>query len=115
ASYFAYDPRFHGGVRVSTADFNNDGVAEIITAPGIGGGPQVRVLDAAGNLFVKAGFSANSFFAFDPSVRTGISLAAGDLNGDGIPDIIAGTDAGVEPQIRAYDGASGSLLTVYLA
>ena len=39
----AYSPVFRGGVRVATADINGDGVSDIITAPGPGGGPDIRV------------------------------------------------------------------------
>ena len=39
--FYAYDTSFRGGVRVATADINGDSVADIITAPGPGGGPHV--------------------------------------------------------------------------
>src|SRR5262249_896879 len=45
ADFMAYDTVFRGGVRVANADVNGDGVADIITAPGPGGGPHVKVFD----------------------------------------------------------------------
>src|SRR5262249_39880741 len=50
-SFFPYAPGFQGGVRVAAADFNLDGRAEIVTAPGPGGGPHIRIFDNAGNPF----------------------------------------------------------------
>ena len=44
-SFLAYDAGFRGGVRVVTTDMNRDGVADIITAPGPGGGPHVKLFD----------------------------------------------------------------------
>ncbi len=43
--FLAYDASFHGGVRVAMADLTGDGMPEIITAPGPGMAPQVRVFD----------------------------------------------------------------------
>src|SRR4051812_45434871 len=45
--FFAYNPAFTGGVRVALADLNGDGTADVITAPGPGGGPHVKVFDGA--------------------------------------------------------------------
>ena len=48
ASYFAYDPAFTGGVFVSAgADMNFDGLADVVTGAGAGGGPHVKVFDTA--------------------------------------------------------------------
>src|SRR5262249_34424742 len=47
----AYDASFRGGVRVAQGDFTGDGTDDIVTAPGPGGGPHIRVWDGAtGNL-----------------------------------------------------------------
>src|SRR5262249_9587768 len=37
--FYAYDPRFQGGVRVALGDVNGDGTPDIITAPGLSGSP----------------------------------------------------------------------------
>ena len=54
-------PGFHGGVRVASGDVNGDGTPDIITAPGPGSGPHVRVFNG------EAGREVRSFFAFRPN------------------------------------------------
>ena len=45
--FMAYDPKFGGGVRVAVCHFAEDGSTDsIVTAPGAGGGPHVRVFNA---------------------------------------------------------------------
>src|SRR5262249_39921063 len=41
----AYNLGFRGGVRVAVGDINGDGAADIVTSPGPGGGPHIKVFD----------------------------------------------------------------------
>ncbi len=83
--FFAYDPRFRGGVRVAVGDVDNDGTAEIVTGPGVGGGPQVRVFNSKGQAV------GSGFFAFDQSSREGVTPIVTDIDGDGKNEIVAVT------------------------
>ncbi len=58
-----YIPQFLGGVHTALGDVNGDGVVDIITGAGPGGGPHVRVLSGV-DLSELA-----SFFAYDPDSR----------------------------------------------
>jgi hypothetical protein len=69
-SFFAYSPLFTGGVRVAAGDVDGDGRAEIITAPGPGGSPHVRVWSGA------TGDELASFFAYDPAFADGVYVGA---------------------------------------
>jgi len=114
---FAYDPAFTGGVRVAAADFDRDGDAEIITAPGPGGGPNIRVFDASGAPFTSASLPdfVNNFFAYPSGFTGGVFVAAGDINGDGVPDIITGAGAGGGPHVKAFSGVDGAVLMSFFA
>lgn len=110
-------PEFRGGLRVAAGDLDRDGFAELIVAPGEGGGPRVTVFD--GESFGSAGgprLLVNDFLMFDGSARTGLHLSAGDLDGDGYADVIAGSGAGGGPRVRAVSGralaAGGGPVTV---
>jgi FtsP/CotA-like multicopper oxidase with cupredoxin domain len=107
--FFAYDPSFRGGVAVAVGDVNGDGIPDIVTGAGPGGGPHVEVFDGATNAVLF------SFMAYDPTFRGGVSVAAGDVNGDGLDDIITGAGPGGGPHVKAFSGKDGSLLTSFFA
>jgi hypothetical protein len=107
--FFPYDPGFTGGVFVASGDVNGDGRADIITAPGAGGGPNVRVFSGA------TGGVLSSFLAYDPAFTGGVTVAAGDINGDGRADIVTGPGAGGGPLVRVFDGPSSALINSFFA
>lgn len=95
--FFAYDTAFRGGVNVAVGDLNGDDTMEIVAGAGVGGGPHVRVFNKDGKV-INPGF-----FAYDPAFRGGVNVAAGDVDADGIDDIITGPGAGGGPHVRIYD------------
>jgi hypothetical protein len=107
--FMAYDPHFLGGVRIATGDVNGHGYPDIITGPGPGGGPDVRVFDGRDGVLIR------EFYAYDPSFLGGVYVAAGDVNGDGKADIITGEGAGGTPQVNVFSGANAALLQSFLA
>jgi hypothetical protein len=103
--FMAYDSKFLGGVRVAAADVNGDGVPDIITGAGPGGGPHVEVFSGA-NYSVRL----QSFYAFDSTFSGGVYVAGGDLNGGANADVITSPGAGGEPQVRIYSGVTNGLM-----
>ncbi|HXD85030.1 MAG TPA: VCBS repeat-containing protein [Urbifossiella sp.] len=98
-------PTFRGGLRLASADVNRDGTADLIVAPGAGGGPRITLYD--GKSLTSAGgprLIVSDFFAFDPNSRYGMFLASGDINGDGYADIVVGMGIGTSPEVRIIDG-----------
>lgn len=109
-AFYAYDPGFKGGVDVGTGDINGDGVDEVITGAGRGGGPHVVVFRADGTVM-------ESFLAFDNAIKNGLKVAAGDVTGDGKDEVIVGLSSGGEPRVNVFNLASGDpvLLKSFLA
>ena len=96
-SITAYEPGFAGGVRVALGYAANGNVA-VFTAPGAGGGPRVRGFE------VRSGDVVADFLAYEDGFRGGVYLAAGDLTGDGVSDVVTGAGAGGGPRVRAFGG-----------
>jgi hypothetical protein len=107
-SFFAYSG-FTGGVRVAVGDVNGDHTPDIITAPGTGGAPQVKVFDGK-NLNLL-----NGFFAYNAAFTGGVYVAAGDLNGDGVAEIVTGAGQGGSTNVKAFNGVDLGLINSFLA
>ncbi len=103
--FMAYADNYQKGVKVTIADLYNDGVPEIITSTEKGGGPHI-------NIFNNEGEKYFGFFAFDSELSGGVNVTAGDVNGDGQKEIIAGAGYGMEPKIRIFDNYT-NLLTEF--
>ena len=107
AEFVAFEPTFHGEVRVVVADLTGDGRADLVVTPGLGGGGVVVVYDGAA---LAAGGGADAaqlarFFGIDdPAFRGGASAALGDVNGDGTPDIAVAAGGPGGPRVALFDG-----------
>ncbi len=112
-SFLAYHEKFRSGVRVAVGDVNGDGVADVITGAGPGGGPHVRVFDGRNGEPLAGPLS--SFLAYDAAFTGGVFVAAGDVNGDGLDEVITGADAGGGPHVRVFNAADGSQLLGWMA
>jgi fibronectin-binding autotransporter adhesin len=109
-SFFAYGSGFNGGVRVGAGDINNDGLADIITAAGPGATSHVKVFSGANVVEIR------SFFAYGLSFTGGVFVAAGDINGDGLDDIVTGAGSGAPGgHVKVFDGQTGSAMQSFFA
>jgi len=97
-------PEFRGGLRIAAADVNKDGAADLIVAPGIGGGPRITLYDGRNLVAGRPTRVISDFYAFEADLRTGMYLAAGDVDGDGYADLIAGVGDGGPPRVRIFSG-----------
>jgi hypothetical protein len=98
-SFQAYDSTFKGGVRVAVGDVTGDGVDDIVTAPGPGAPPLIKVYDGT------TGQLLTQFMAYDEHFRGGVYVAVADVNGDGHADIITGAGEGGGPHVKVFNGA----------
>jgi hypothetical protein len=99
----AYATEFSGGVRVASGDVNGDGRDDVFVGTGPGTRARVKAfsgLDGSQLYVIPVG----------PAGYTGgVHVGAGDVNGDGFFDVIAGTSASSGATVRVFDGQDGSL------
>ncbi len=104
-----YGMAFRGGVSVATGDVNGDGVVDLVTGAGPGGGPHVRVVSGA------TGDDLANFFAYDPAFTGGVVVASADVDGDGSADVVAGAGAGGGPHVKVWSGRTGREIASFMA
>jgi hypothetical protein len=93
---------------VAVGDVTNDGFADLVTGATVGN-PHVKVYN--GQAIAQRTFNAGnpdasllaSFFAYDLSFNVGVSVAVGDVDGDGYGDVITGASTG-NPHVKVYNG-----------
>jgi hypothetical protein len=78
-------------------DLNGDNVADLVVSPDQGGGPRVRVFSGEDNFAPLADF----FGIADANFRGGARVAVGDVNGDGVDDLIVASSDRLS--VRAAD------------
>ncbi|HEX4608673.1 MAG TPA: FG-GAP-like repeat-containing protein [Urbifossiella sp.] len=105
------DPNFRGGARSALGDINGDGVPDLAVAAGFLGGPRTAVFDGK-TLFTTPTRLVSDFFAFPgadaTTLRNGVYVAIGDVNGDGFADLIFGGGPGGAPRVFVLSGQSVS-------
>jgi len=111
-SFLAYGtPRW--GVNATCADIDGDGYDEIVTGAGPGAvfGPHVRGWNVDGG--AAAPIPGISYFAYG-TLKWGVNLAGGDIDGDGIDEIITGAGPGAVfgPHVRGWNYDGGSLAAI---
>lgn len=104
ASIMAFPASFKGGVTVGLGELNGKGTDDLIVGTGSGVPAQVKVYSRAGNRLLE------DLAPFGATFKGGVSVAAGDLTGDGKADLIVGTGPGARAQVRVYTGATSSVL-----
>ncbi len=110
ANFFGIDDAgFRGGARAALGDVNGDGTPDLAVGAGFLGGPRVAVFDGTTLLGGAPGRLVSDFFAFPgsdaTSLRNGVFVAAGDVDGDGRAELIFGGGPGGAPRVFVLSGA----------
>ncbi|MDP2683924.1 MAG: S8 family serine peptidase [bacterium] len=79
-------------------------VYKIMTGSGYGQSPVVKIFDIGGN-------AQSEFEAYASTFPNGLNIAAGDLDGDGVQEIVTGAGSGGSPQVRTFDQEGNPIFT----
>jgi predicted outer membrane repeat protein len=112
-SFLAYGTNKYG-VNVTAGDFDDDGFDEILTGAGPGAvfGPHVRAFDYDGGPVVNP-MPGVSFFAYG-TLKWGVNVTAGDLDGDGDDEIVTGAGPGpvFGAHVRGWNVDGGTVTAI---
>jgi len=97
------------GIRIAYGNFDADPELEFATGAGAGGGPHIKLYDHTEE------FTGIEFMAYDPRFYGGIDVAAGDIDGDGVDEILTGAGAGGGPDVSVFKGLTGEKLRSFYA
>ncbi|MBY0514834.1 MAG: FG-GAP-like repeat-containing protein, partial [Gemmataceae bacterium] len=101
------DASSRNGATVAAADYDGDGLADIVVGTVRNGQPLVQVLKFADQSVLRG------YTPFGAGV-VGASVATGDVDGDGTPDTIVGAGPGGAPQVVVFSGKTdASLMNVF--
>jgi len=104
---------FKGGINIAAGDADGDGRVELFATPASAAGPFVRVYNPLTGSFIS------SFWAL-PEEATGrftggLTVASGDMDGDGKAEVITGIASQGGPVVRSFKPLTGELVKGFLA
>ena len=99
----AYQTTYLGGVQLATGDINGDEREDIVVSPYLNGGPNVRV-------YQYGGASLMSWvMAYSSTYRGTLSMQVGDLDGDGLGEIVLAARTLGDSKVKIFRYSSGAL------
>lgn len=94
--FFAFSTGYRGGVDVGGVDIDGDDIKELIVTVGIDAQPHVKIFNIQEELIQQ-------FLAFSPNFTGGVHVDGGDVDADGIGEIVVVPRSKGGPQVRIIE------------
>src|SRR5262249_62376863 len=97
-----------GGVRGGAGGRGGAARIDVVTAPGPGREPLVKVIDGTKldqvdpDGQIRASALLADFLAYDPPFRGGVYVGTGNIKGFAFSDVITGPGAGATPLVKVF-------------
>ncbi len=91
--FTAFDSQYRGGVSLAGVDTDGDGTKEIVVGIGGNTSPEVKVYNIREQVQKQA-------YVFATNFRGGVELSGGDVNNDGIDELLVTPRSTGAPQVR---------------
>ncbi len=95
------------GAALNLAQSQATATRNIVLAPDKGLAPEIQILDAKGK-------QESKWLAYNAKFTGGVNLAVGDVNGDGVKEIVTAPKAGGGPHVRIFN-KDGVILSEFMA
>ena len=99
SQFFAFDADQRSGVSVSIGKLDDGEREDVIVAQYSSGDPIVRVYKSADGYW----FKASEWLAYMEGYQGGVSVSAGDIDYDGLDEVVTAVNGGGGPHIRFFD------------
>ena len=100
ASFYSF-PGFLGKITIGAGDVDDDGFADIVVGVAENGPSNIAIFSGAGIAQGKQ-IVMDSFYAFDPQYQGGVTLADGDLDGNGDKELVVASAFGTTPNVTTW-------------
>lgn len=100
-----FDTKFPG-VSIAGGDVTNDGKEDVVVMPATTAAPTLAIFSLSGNSMVRSALLTS---AYNPRLRTSYDIALGDVNNDGITEIITAPRASASAEVRFFAYRAGRL------
>ena len=97
--FYAFSTGYRGGVSVAGVDINGDGSKEIVVGVGANATPLVRIYSIKEQL-------QKEFYVYPTTFLGGVNVAGGDVDADGMEELIVTPRSGGGPQVRIIEAAN---------